>query len=134
MKLLRFPLTLGYFSVATILAQIAMMGMLYARGNLTQPRVVELIAIANDVDLETMWHELEAASKPVETEQVSFEEVQTARKRLSLDLDLREIAADKGLIDVRQLGLLLEEERTQYDALKYEFDQPHRKRASRCSR
>ena len=38
-------------------------------------------------------------------------------------LDLREIAADKGLIDVRQLGMLLEDERRQYDALKLEFDQ-----------
>lgn len=124
MKLLRLPLTaLAYFSVATVLAQIALMGMLYARGNLTQAKAVDLVAISNDVDLESMWHRLEAASKPVEFEQVSFEEVLTARKHLSLDLDLREIAADKGLIDVRQLGVLLEEERQQYDALKYEFDQ-----------
>ncbi|HRX82587.1 MAG TPA: hypothetical protein P5307_26150 [Pirellulaceae bacterium] len=124
MKLLRLPFTaLAYFSVATILAQIALMGMLYARGNLTQAKAVDLLAISNDVDLESMWHRLEAASKPVAIEQVSFEEVLTARKHLSLDLDLREIAADKGLIDVRQLGVLLEEERQQYDALKYEFDQ-----------
>ncbi|MBI2477801.1 MAG: hypothetical protein HYV60_03880 [Planctomycetia bacterium] len=124
MKLFRLPLTaLAYFSVATIFAQAALLGMLYARGNLSQAKVVDLIAISKDVDLETMWQKLEAASKPVEVEQVSFEEVLTARKHLSLDLDLREIAADKGLIDVRQLGILLEDERRQYDMLKYEFDQ-----------
>lgn len=124
MKLLRLPLkALAYFSVATLLAQAALVGVLCARGNLTQAKTVELIAISNDVDLESMWHRLETASKPVAVEQVSFEEVLTARKHLSLDLDLREIAADKGLIDVRQLGDLLEDERRQYDTLKYEFDQ-----------
>lgn len=121
---LRIPLlTLAYFSVATILAQGTLVILLCARGNLSQAKAVELIAISQDVDLETMWYELEAASKPVEFEQVSFQEVQTARKNMSLDLDLREIAADKGLIDVRQLAALLEDERTQYDLLKYEFDQ-----------
>jgi hypothetical protein len=124
MSLLRLPLTaLTYFSVATILAQIALIGALYARGNLTKDKSVELVAISQDIDLETMWHKLETASKPVAVEQVSFEEVLTARTHLSLDLDLREIAADKGLIDVRQLALLLEDERRQYDTLKYEFDQ-----------
>ncbi len=124
MKVLRLPLTaLTYFSVATILAQAALVGMLYARGNLSRDKAVTLVAISRDVDLETMWQKLEAASKPVAVEQVSFEEVLTARKQLSLDLDLREIAADKGLIDARQLSLWLEEERRQYDALKYEFDQ-----------
>ena len=126
MSLLRIPLlALAYFSVATILAQGAIIGMLSARGNLSQDKAVELVAIARDVDLETMWHELEAASKPVTTEQVSLEEVQTARKKMSLDLDLREIAADKGLIDVRQLAALLEDERRQYDIMKYEFDQKY---------
>ncbi len=124
MKLIRVPLTaLAYFSVATILAQVAMLGMLYARGNLSQEKAVELIAVSRDIDLPAMWHELEAASKPVEVEQVSFEEVLTARKRASLDLDLREIAADKGLIDVQHLAVLFEDERRQYDLLKYRFDQ-----------
>lgn len=124
MKLLRLSLTgLAFFSVATILAQAALMGMLYARGNLSPAKVVDLIAISQDVDLKTMWRKLELSSKPVDIEQVSFEEVLRARKHLSLDLDLREIAADKGLIDVRQLGVLLEDERRQYDTLKYEFDQ-----------
>jgi len=124
MKLIRLPLTaLTLLSVATVIAQVALLGMLYARGNLSQAKVVEVIAISKDVDLESMWQKLETASKPVEAEQVSFEEVLTARKHLSLDLDLREIAADKGLIDVRQLGILLEDERRQYDTLKQEFDQ-----------
>ncbi|MEO8499047.1 MAG: hypothetical protein ABI614_28620 [Planctomycetota bacterium] len=124
MKLLRLPLTaLTYFSVATLLAQAALVGLLYARGNLSKDKAVELVAISRDVDLASMWRELEAASKPVAVEQISFEEVLMARKQRSLDLDLREIAADKGLIDVRELAVLLEAERQQYDALKYQFDQ-----------
>ena len=124
MKLVHLPLTgFAYFSVATILAQAALLGVLYARGNLSRAKTIDLVAISQDVDLQTMWRKLEAASKPVAFEQVSFEEVLTARKHLSLDLDLREIAADKGLIDVRQLAVLLEDERRQYETLKYEFDQ-----------
>ncbi len=117
------PTSLKYFCIATILAQAALFGVLFARGNMSRDKAVDLVAIAHDVDLVSMWHRLEAASKPVEVEQVSFEEVLTARKHLSLDFDLREIAADKGLIDVRHLGLLLEEERRQYAVLKYQFDQ-----------
>jgi|CXWL01.1.fsa_nt_gi hypothetical protein len=124
MKRLRLPLTaLTYFSVATIAAQAALIGVLYARGSLSQDKTVALVAISQEVDLETMWDKLEAASQPVTVEQVSFEEVLTARMHLSLDLDLREIAADKSLIDVRQLAVLLEDERRQYDTLKYDFDQ-----------
>jgi hypothetical protein len=124
MKLVHLPLTgFAYFSIATILAQAALLGVLYARGNLSRAKMIDLVAISQDVDLQTMWRKLEAASKPVAFEQVSFEEVLTARKHMSLDLDLREIAADKGLIDVRQLAVLLEDERRQYETLKYEFDQ-----------
>ncbi len=123
MKLLRLPLTaLTYFSVATILAQVALIGVLYARGNLSRDKAVTLVAISQDVDLETMWRKLDAASKPVAVEQISFEEVLTARKQLSLDLDLREIAADKGLIDIRQLSESLKYELEKYAILKSEFD------------
>lgn len=124
MRHLRLLITgCAYFSVATILAQVALIGMLYARGNLSQEKAVELIAVSQGVDLETIWYQLEKAAMPVKVEQVSFEEVLTARTQRSLDLDLREIAADKGLIDVRQLTRLQEDERRRYETLKYDFDQ-----------
>lgn len=123
MKLLRVPLAaFCYCCVATVLAEAALLAALWARGALTDERLVQVMAVSQDVDLQATWERLERARRPVEVEQISFEEMVDDRKLLSLDLDLREIALDKGLIDVRQLEFMLERERTQYDNLKHTFD------------
>jgi hypothetical protein len=124
MKLLRLSLTaLVYFSMASVIAEAALLGVLWMKGSLKRETFIQLLAISQDVDLQTMWRKLEARAQPFEVEQVSFDEVLAARKEVSLDLDLKEVAADKGLIDVRQLDFLLDQERKQYDSLKGNFDQ-----------
>ena len=114
--------TLMYFSIATLLAELGLCAVLWNKGLLTREQAVQFAAVANDVDLEAMWQRLEEASRPLAVDQISFAEVQAARKQISLDLDLRELASDKGLEDVRQLSGVLEQELKQYDALKENFD------------
>jgi len=124
MNLLRSLLTvLVCFSVATMLAEGVLLAVLWHKGHLKRETITQLLAVAYDVDLATMWREVEAASRPIDVEQISFVEVQEARKLARLDLDLREMAADKGLIDVRQLDYMLSHERQEYETLKQAFDQ-----------
>jgi len=123
MKILKlFISVFVYGCLATIISEAALLSVLYAKGRLTNENVVQLLAVSQDVDLDSIREELEAKARPVEWEQVSFDEVLVARQLVSLDLDLQEIAADKGLIDVRQLDFLLDQERKQYDELKQGFD------------
>ncbi len=123
MRLLRLPFAaLLYFSVATVIAQLTVVGVLWSRGHLANDRLVQVMAIARNVDVVAMSQRIEASARSAEVEQVSFEDVIEARKLLSLDMDLREIAADKGLMDVRQWSRQVEQERQEYDSLKAGFD------------
>jgi hypothetical protein len=124
MRLLRLPfVAFVYFSVATVLAEIAAVAALGARGGLTHERILYLMAIAHDVDLAALWKTTEKPPRPVDQEQISFDELLEARARQSVDLDLREMAADRGLSDVRQLEFFLEQSRKQYTQLRDSFDQ-----------
>lgn len=123
MKLFRIPILAAYYAcVATVLAEVALLGVLWAKGGLTNEKAIQVMAVSQDVDLPAMRKRIEAAHRPIEVEQVSYEEVVKERKQVILDLDLREIALDKGLIDVRQLEFMLTRERLQYDSLKETFD------------
>ena len=123
MNLLRIPIHAVYYAcVATVLAEVAFLGVLWVKGGLTSEKAIQVMAVSQDVDLQAMRKRIEAAHRPVEVEQVSYEEVINQRKQVGLDLDLREIALDKGLIDVRQLEFMLTREEKQYDSLKETFD------------
>ena len=124
MRLLRLSFAACvYFCAATILAEIGILAALGARGALTREKIIYLTAIARGVDLAAFPTSLERPTGPAHHEQVSWEEVLEARARQSADLDLREMVADRGLSEVRQLESLLEQMRDRYTQLKASFDQ-----------
>lgn len=121
---LRLPLlAFVYLSIATVIAESAVLAVMWAQGRLTQERMLQLLSVAYDVDLYSMRRELEAEAQPIKEAQVSYDEVIKTRRELNLDLDLREISSEKGLNDIRQLQELLSQQRVQYDKVKDEFDQ-----------
>ena len=69
-----------------------------------------------------MYDNLLTQAEPAKEDMVSFADVETARMLSNLDLDLRDLSADKGLADAQQLDLLLEEETSRYSFVKSEFD------------
>ncbi|MFV1966409.1 MAG: hypothetical protein ACC628_13380 [Pirellulaceae bacterium] len=111
------------FSVATLLAQAAALAVAWARGGLTVDRWVQILAVAHDVDMAKMWREMQGQASSTIHEQVSYDEVLLARAQTSVDLDLREMAFDKGWIDIRNLESMLEQEKKRYSQLKQSFDQ-----------
>ena len=110
-----------YFSLATVIAQVAAIGTFWHRGIITREKLIQLLAISKDVDLPSMWQEMTLQAQSPELAQRSFHRLLEDRALLSADLDLLEMAADKGIYGIRHLDDALERERTQYGLLKSSF-------------
>jgi hypothetical protein len=109
-------------SVATVVAEAGALGVLWARGGLTREKLVHLTAVAHDVDLTELWHEMESAAHVQDQDQLSYEEVVRARDCAAVDLDLRDMTVDEGRDGLRQLEAQLVGQRTQYTQIKASFD------------
>ena len=113
----------GLFSMATLLAEAGLLAVLHERGFLKMQTVQNLLIVAYDVPVRDIHDAMTAKVQPVKKEMVSFAEVQEARMLTLLDLDLRQMSSDKGLMDMRELGMLLDQETGRYSVVKNEFDQ-----------
>jgi hypothetical protein len=113
------------FGLATVLAESAALVTFWQRGVLSREKLIQLLTVAYDVDVATMWQDMSKHVSPRDEEQPSYQSVLEERALRSADLDLREMAADKGSLDIRQLADELEQERTQYALLKASFDQQY---------
>ena len=93
-----------YFCVATVLAQIVVVGMLWWKGALGDDRVVAMFAALHGIHPETPSAAAAATAKDEHPhEQPSLEEISKKRLLASLDLSLRETTLDKSLVDLRTL-------------------------------
>lgn len=112
---------LVWFCVGTVLAQGALLGVLWSKGFLSKQRVLAALAA---------WQGLEvhAAGEPGEKtpdderEEPSYDEVIRRRAMVSLDLDLRESAIDKSLGDLRNVETQIKTESERLDGWKKSFD------------
>jgi len=114
--------TILYFCLATVVAQAAALAVLASQGVLTRPKLFNALAALYGVDLHEVEKSTAAEHQPPPHEQPAFEEVLKKRAILARDLDLRETAVDKALVDVRALMAQLRTERERYDQLKQQFD------------
>jgi len=93
-----------YFCVATVLAQVVVVGMLWWKGAFSDDRVVAMFAALHGIHPETPGAAAAAMAKDDPAhEQPSLEEISKKRLLASLDLSLRETTLDKSLIDLRTL-------------------------------
>jgi hypothetical protein len=123
MKLLRAAMIAWvYLCFATALAEASVLAVLWHRGQLHHDTLNNLLVVARDVPVREMYDKLVEQSQPVKEEMVSFADVEAARMLANLDLDLRDLSADKGLADAQQLDLILQEETNRYSQVKGEFD------------
>jgi len=108
--------------VATVVAQGVGLGVLWSGGHLTKDKRFLLASIFYDVSLEDMKAERYKEQMRPDTEQASMEAVVETRAMASLNLQLRETAVSKGLLDLRAIEQSLRVDRTRYDQLKTAFD------------
>src|SRR5688500_9556694 len=110
------------FCAASFVAEAGGLVYLWTSGKLNREKLFEIVALVHGVDLDALEAEHAPAHKPLESEQVAFDDVIEKRLEKSLDLDLRETAFDKALIDLRTLETDLRSQHERFDTRRREFE------------
>lgn len=110
-----------WFCVGTVLAQGALLSVLWAKGFLSQERVLSALAAWQGLDIHSTASAAHTAPDE-QREEPSYDEIVRRRALLSLDLDLRESAIDKSLSDLRNVETQIRTERERLDGWKQSFD------------
>lgn len=113
----------AYFCVATILAQGLLLGGLWWRGVFRSDHAYEMLALLQGVDLEAIREKLLKSRRPLDDEQVSFEQIAQQRLQKTLTLTLRERAIRDGLADLQSLEAEVRTERQRLDSAMRSFEQ-----------
>ncbi len=77
------------FCVGTVLAQMIILGMAGARGNLNQVALLKAVALLNGIDI-TGEHLQDVLEKSKQLPNPTYEDVEAARASQSKELDMRE--------------------------------------------
>ncbi len=86
-----------YFCVATILAQIILLIYLTVTWQIDRSRVLQVLAIAQGVDIFAIKEQADSEKEQISIEQVSYDQVQQTRAVGVRHLELREQALKQGL-------------------------------------
>jgi dihydroxyacetone kinase-like predicted kinase len=116
------PASILYFCLATVVAEAGALAYLASQGVLTKPRLFQCLAALYGVNLHEIEKETTAENQAPPNEQPAFAEVIKQRAKISREFEIREVAIDKALVDVRALTAQLRTERERYDQLKQQFD------------
>lgn len=111
----------GYFCVATCIAEAIMVGYVWSNWQLDREKVVQILAIAHGIDIaRAPAEEEDAPTTP--PEQVSLEQISEARAIHVRHLELREEAVKNAIDQLRFERQKLVDERVRYDKQKKEFE------------
>jgi hypothetical protein len=97
-RLLRTGVTLlVYFCAATLLAQVIIFAYLWSTWQLNREKVIQMLAIAQGIDLLGAQEDFESGQDTVPPEQLSYQDWIDQRATMFRDLELREQALNKAL-------------------------------------
>ena len=112
-----------YVCVATLVAQVAAVGYLFASGKLDNRRVDQiLLAARGEIQPLAQPHEV-TAQTDIDQEQPSYEDREQMRQLQSRQLEMREQALKSGLERIRFEQHNLTRDKDRYNALQGAFDQ-----------
>lgn len=111
-----------YLCVATVIAQVAGIGTLWFKGALDRPRLYRVLAALHGIDILAMHAQRLARQETPQPQQPVLAQREAADGRKSLDIDLREMAVNKGLLDMQNLQTALRTERARFQDLKQAYD------------
>lgn len=106
------------FGLASAITVLVLASVLWSKGAFRDERFLGALAALYGVRVDAS----SAAAAPPPAEQRSLREVQDRRMLVGLDLDLRESAIDKSLVDLRNLEADIRTERDRLDKWKLSFD------------
>ena len=112
-----------YFCFATLLAQSIGLAMLWHKGYLTRDRVYNVLASLYDIDVIQLRDRIVAEAESEDQEDSGIDSRLDEHLRRSLDLDLRDMAIEKGFRDLRNLELALKIEHSQFVEVRDKYDE-----------
>jgi hypothetical protein len=119
-----------YFCLATIVAEVILAAQFWVKWNMDRSRLVQMLAVAQGVDLLATREEAGLDRDEVSAGQVSYQEILESRAAKDLNLQLREQALDNTLDQVRsdreqlsEAQQLYDRDRAQYEAQLAELQQ-----------
>jgi hypothetical protein len=110
-----------YFCVATVIAGVVALAMLYQKGAFSDDRVLRMWAVLHGVSLPSDAT-AEAGDKRDE-EQPAYDDIVTKRTIAALDLDLRENTLDKWLGELRTIETKIRTEQERFDRLVNSYEE-----------
>src|SRR3569623_3056767 len=107
----------AYLCVATVLAEIILMGYLWSKGRLNEEMMLRVVAAANGIERP------QADRKPSDEEdiQISLDDVARARAMQSRDFELREQSLGSNVAVVKAEYDKLIDEKNRYERIKAAF-------------
>ena len=110
-----------YLCIGTVLAQGICLGYAWSKGFVSKPKLLQMIAVAQDKDERQSKNQDEDEKEP-SSEQPSLEDIENARALRIRNLELREQAIQAGLDRVRYEQTKLIDERDMYVRTRAAFD------------
>lgn len=110
-----------YLSAATMLATVIMVFHLWTSWHMDRGRLIQMLAIAQGLDLFKTQAEDEAEKRSVSSEQPSMQQIIDARLSRDRDLKMREMALENGNEQLRVERRRLTEQRDAYERLQKDF-------------
>lgn len=110
----------AYFAIATVIALVVIVAMLWQKGALSDERVYRMWAALHGVEIPVK--QAAASKEKVEVEVPSYDDILNKRTLSSLDLNLRESAIGHSLDELRTVQMKVQTERERFDKLVTSFD------------
>lgn len=114
-------LLFAYSCIATIIAQMIGLGMLWSKGSLESGRLMQALAAIEGVDLAAMQQEAVEARITLNPGQPSIEEIIQARAEGLRQIEMKEIAVSAGMQEIENQFRSLEEEKHQFELVRQKF-------------
>ncbi len=129
-KLLSLGMTaVLYFCLATVVAQATALTALWARGALDRGRLYRVLAALHGLDVVTMHARIAARQSAVDQEQTPLEDRLADQELKSLDLDLRDLAVQRGALDLQNLETSVRDQWLALQTTRSAFDTQLKDRA-----
>ncbi len=109
-------------SVATLLSQAVLVSYLWSAWDINQDKIVQMLAIAQGVDLFAIKEEIDIHRDEIAEEQMSYEDVLKQRALDIRHIELREESLSSGISQLDFEARRLVEERKRYDQIKQGFE------------
>lgn len=114
-------LLFAYFCIATIIAQVIGLGMMWSKGSLESGRLMQALAAIQGVDLVAMQQEAVEAQITLNPGQPSIEEIIQARAEGLRQIEMKEIAVSAGMQEIENQFRSLDQEKHQFELVQEKF-------------